>query len=302
MMTKRYPICILATAVVPWTEDYQIDEDRFRREIRFLSEQVSRNIYLFGTAGEGHAVSEAQFRRLVTIFGEECTALKAEPMIGLISLSLPQIQERIRFCRDRGIHDFQLAFPSWGTLVEAEWKAFFAETCGLFPDCRFLHYNNKRSGIRLEPTDYGVLAEEHTNLVAVKHTQDTPERMQQFVQSAPALTFFPSELLYSEVRDTCEVGLLPSLSLVYPERLRQLFHARGDALREAARDLPALRAAVIGHVGRSGAHMDSAYDKALYKVNDPEFPLRLLPPYLGCSEADFRGFLADLPESWRQGG
>ena len=29
-----------------------------------------------------------------------------------------------------------------------------------------------------------------------------------------------------------------------------------------------------------GPYIDGAYDKVLWKLHDPEFPLRLLPPYI----------------------
>lgn len=301
-MKKRYNECILATAVVPWTEDFTVDEESFRREIRFLAEKVTPHLYIFGTAGEGHAVSELQFLQITRLFCEECRAQEVEPMVGLISHSLAQIQERIRMCRDLGVRDYQLAFPSWGVLTEPEWEVFFDETCGRFPDCRFLHYNNSRAGVKLEASDYAKVAVRHSNLVAVKHTQDTPERMLEFLDAAPELQFFAGEKLYAQIRDEREAGLLLSLSLVHPQRAHRIFEARGAELQEAVRDLSGLHQAVVGHVQSCGAHIDSAYDKALYKVSDPEFPLRLLPPYRGCTEEAFRKMLEDIPQSWRQSG
>jgi hypothetical protein len=46
-------------------------------------------------------------------------------------------------------------------------------------------------------------------------------------------------------------------------------------------------------------HIDGAYDKMLFRVSDPTFPLRLLPPYASATEADFARFLAALPAGWR---
>jgi hypothetical protein len=62
------------------------------------------------------------------------------------------------------------------------------------------------------------------------------------------------------------------------------------ALREMQGELMRLRQEVVA-LGAAEAHMDGAYDKMFCKLNDPAFPLRLLPPYCGISDASFRRFL-----------
>ena len=62
------PPAILATAVVPWTERYEFDEIIFRRQVHTLARTLTRHIYIFGTAGEGHAVTEKQFDQITTSF------------------------------------------------------------------------------------------------------------------------------------------------------------------------------------------------------------------------------------------
>ena len=42
--------------------------------------------------------------------------------------------------------------------------------------------------------------------------------------------------------------------------------------------------------------IDGSYDKLFEKMYDPEFPLRLLPPYIGSSDAEFRTFVRLLGE------
>ena len=43
-------------------------------------------------------------------------------------------------------------------------------------------------------------------------------------------------------------------------------------------------------------HIDGAYDKLFSKIHDPRFPLRLLPPYQGASEATFHRYRNALRE------
>ena len=42
--------------------------------------------------------------------------------------------------------------------------------------------------------------------------------------------------------------------------------------------------------------IDGSYDKLFEKMYDPEFPLRLLPPYIGSSDEEFHTFVRLLGE------
>src|SRR5437899_2096581 len=139
-MTARYPRCILATAVIPWDEQGEFIEDLFRHEVRTLSATLTKHLYVFGTAGEGFAVSDRQFERIVKVFSDEMRKCEAEPMVGIISLSLSTFLDRIRWCRDLGVRHFQISLPSWGALNEREVFEFFGRVCGGFRDCQFVHY------------------------------------------------------------------------------------------------------------------------------------------------------------------
>ncbi|MEP6663858.1 MAG: dihydrodipicolinate synthase family protein, partial [Verrucomicrobiota bacterium] len=124
-MKKRYPSCILATCCLPWNGDGTLAEEVFRREIRNLRDNLTRHLYLFGTAGEGHAVTEKQYEQIIRIFHEETLQPDTHPMIGVIHLSLGTIIERIDRAYDLGFHAFQISLPSWGALNDAELMTFF---------------------------------------------------------------------------------------------------------------------------------------------------------------------------------
>src|SRR3954466_13425120 len=136
---QRYPCCILATCVVPWDEQGEFLEDLFRHQVAAMLAPFTKHLYVFGTAGEGYAVSDRQFDRVVRVFDDAMRAGGAEPMVGIISLSLSTVVERIARARELGVRHFQISLPSWGPLGERELFAFFAATCGRFPDCQFFH-------------------------------------------------------------------------------------------------------------------------------------------------------------------
>jgi dihydrodipicolinate synthase/N-acetylneuraminate lyase len=292
------PPTILATAVVPWNERFEFEEERFRRQVHVLARELTRDLYIFGTAGEGYAVTEAQFDQVCRAFWESSREAGVTPMVGLISLSLPTIVARIERARAMGFRLFQLSLPSWGMLNDREVDAFFAGTCGRFPDCQFHHYNLMRTKRLLTSVEYARLAAAHPNFVAVKNSTTDPLVVADLMKLTPRLRFYITEFGYAIARRTHDVGLLISLATVNPERAKR-FVAGTDAQRTA--DLEELRRVLAGLKSPGDRyHIDGAFDKMLYRVTDPSFPLRLLPPYSHASEEDFARFLAAIPPGWRR--
>ncbi|HOW71894.1 MAG TPA: dihydrodipicolinate synthase family protein [Phycisphaerae bacterium] len=298
-MAKRYPPVILATCVVPWKSDWTLDDALFRQEIRLLRDNLTRHLYVFGTAGEGYAVSDRQFDAIVDLFRQEMPGPENHPMVGVISLSLSTMIERIERCRDSGITRFQVSLPSWGRLTDREVAVFFHEVCDRFPSCRFMHYNLPRSGRVLTGDDYARLSADHPNLVAVKYGggPDRAGRMD-MLQKAPALQFFFTEQGYAECRDEAECGLLISLALCHFAMARRFLNARGSELRLLSEELAFLGKALEQAVGEEG-HIDGAFDKVLIRLHLPQFSLRLLPPYAFAGDTCMETFRSRIPANWR---
>ena len=264
-MGKRYPSEILATCVVPWEEGFEFAEERFRQQVRTVLRNLTRHVYIFGTAGEGYAVDEQQFDRIARVFREETERAEVHPMVGVISLSLSTIIGRIERARAMGFRAFQLSLPSWGALTDREVEVFFAETCGRFRDCRFLHYNLGRTKRLLSGDDYAGLQAAHPNLVAIK--TGAPDRAVQvdLLEKAPQLQFFFTEMNYARVRDQYECGYLISLGIVNFTRARQFFQARGKALQGFKEELEEVHRVLMQAVGDVNI-IDGGYDKLIYKV------------------------------------
>lgn len=291
---------ILATAVIPWTRDREFDEQRFRRLVAKLAEELTKNLYIFGTAGEGYAVNDQQFEQIARTFWESSQESGVTPMLGIISLSLSTIVDRIQLGRKLGFHTFQLSLPAWGVLNDAELDRFFAETCGRFPDCAFHHYNLRRSGRVLTAKDYRRLAEAHSNLVAVKASTADPAVVTDLLTLSPRLRFYLTEMGYTIARRTTkEVGLLISLAAVNFARARAYVFG-SQAGREAATADFEVMISALHEVAGNRFHIDGAFDKMLARFVDSEFPLDLLPPYVGATEADYSRFREIIPPAWVQ--
>lgn len=291
MSTKpRYPYCILATAVVPWNADGSFAEDIFRREVRLILKGLTRHVYIFGTAGEGYAVNERQYDEICRVFHDVTSAPDVYPMIGLINLSLATVIDRIERAREMGFRNFQISLPSWGALRDTEMFRFFKETCGRFPDCKFLHYNLLRTQRLLTADEYAVLAAEHLNLVATKNSTDAMSRIIGLMNQGSALTHFMTETGYAHASLIGKCGLLISMASTNFARGKAYFQAgqkrEVGKLLAMQQELSQLTTKLVA-LGLKEAHIDGAFDKLFCKIHDPEFPLRLAPPYDSISDATF---------------
>lgn len=293
MQRLRYTPCVLATCCLPWNKNGSLAEETFRCEIRNLRDHLTHDLYLFGTAGEGYAVTDKQFDQITGIFREETKSPQCRPMVGVISLSLGTILERINRARSLGFRRFQISLPSWGGLNERELFRFFEAVCGGFPDCTFLHYNLLRTKRLITAAEYARLAEEFPNLTATKNATDSIDRIHQLMTQAPQLLHFFTESGYAYASSLGKCGFLISFASMNFGSARKYFDAgqRQDTgeLWRMHGELERLLSDLILTTG-SVAHMDGAYDQFFCKIHDPEFPLRLLPPYASFGDDVFNKF------------
>ena len=294
---KRYPSCLMSTCCIPWDDNGRFAEAIFRRGIRTTLKLGTQHVYIFGTAGEGYAVTDGQFEEIVAAYADEMRQGHAEPMVGVINLSLGTIQQRIERSRELGVKRFQISLPSWAALSEREIFTFFEQVCGRFPDCEFLHYNLPRTKRLVTGKEYGRLAAAHPNLVATKNCGDSLSHLQSLQVDAPELQHFLSEAGYIYGSLFGECGILVSFIMNWPKM---------QALLEAGRRRDtATLLSIQGEVNIvlqtlfeavPDNRIDGAYDKMFDKMYDPEIPLRLLPPYVGPSDEEFHTFVRLLRE------
>jgi len=300
-MGTRFPADIMATAVVPWTEDFKLDERLFRRELELMLADGHRHIYLFGTAGEGYAVTDEQFLQITQVFFDGLRTSGVEPMVGVISLSLPTIMVRIEAARDLGVRRFQISLPSWGALDDGEVSRFFDRVLGRFPDCDFLHYNLLRTKRLVTAEEYGRLAATYPNLVATKNSTDSMTRVRDLIEKAPQLQHFLGETGFTYGSLVGECGLLISAAATNMRAGREFFEAgrtRNVAkLIQMEGEIHQITRELL-RVVTDGERIDGAYDKVLWKLHDPEFPLRMLPPYAAAKPDAADRLLSYLRENF----
>jgi dihydrodipicolinate synthase/N-acetylneuraminate lyase len=303
----RYRQAILVSCQVPWDEHEQLAEAAFREEIRYYLRKGFRDVYIFGTAGEGHAIDTARFRRVVEVFREETLAPDVWPMVGVIGLSTATVKERIAFAHQTGFRTFQISLPSWGALNDVELRRFFRDVCGSFPDSKFLHYNLPRARRMLTPAEYRAISDEVPNLAATKNTGATVAGTLELMRVAGDLQHFFGESMFPTGCSAGECSLLSSFGAFAPLRTQEFFElgrtGQLERLIRMQRDYLAMAADVQAPTA-GGALMDGAYDKMWVRLAGLEMPLRLLSPYENFSEEVFeqcRRILYEHHAEWAAG-
>lgn len=296
MTKQRYPSGIMSTCCIPWDEEGRFAETIFRHGVG-QALKGTPHLYVFGTAGEGYAVTDQQFQSIVSAFADEMHKGQAEPMVGVIHLSLGVMLERIARCRDLGVTRFQISLPSWAALRDPELYSFFDKICGAFPDCQFMHYNLPRTKRLVTGKEYHKIAQANPNLVATKNCGDSLSHLRGLIEDAPELMHFLSESGYMYGSLFGECGILASFIMNWP-KLHALFDAgkRRDAqtMAKILREIDIVTETLFETI--PGDRIDGSYDKLFEKMYDPKMPLRLLPPYIGSSDEEFRAFVRLLKE------
>lgn len=296
-MEKRYPAMALGAVLIPWKEDFTLDEALFRKCLRSVVQNGLKYVYTFGTAGEGYAVNDEQFAYITEVFVDELRGTGTTPIVGCISLSASQMIARLKAAYDLGARDFQISFPSWGALTDAEVDVFFHQVCDPFPDCKFMHYNNGgRSKKLLKAKDYIRLAKEIPNLAAVKFMNDSLEDVINVVKADTPIQFVLSEYgyglgcLYGE----CSM-LFSSISTHFPTAWR-LFNAGKErdipTIVELEKEVAVSQEILFETCGTPV--INAAYDKLYAKATIPEFPMRLYPPYQTFSDEQVKNYFEQM--------
>jgi dihydrodipicolinate synthase/N-acetylneuraminate lyase len=281
----RYPRANLAACMLPWTESFQLDVEVFERHVQDALNGGYKNLYLMGTAGEGYALTDMQFKNIVKRFAQLTVKPGIDPQIGVISLSMGQIIERISFCRDQGIRMFQISLPSWGALALDEMLLFFESVCGKFPDCRFLHYNLPRAKHIISGKEYRRIMDVVPNLVATKNSTSDYARVADLMKHSGELQHFFLEGGFAFGSLLGECSLLCSYDALFPKTTWEFFDAGGRrdmaTLFRIHQLLNDVDKVLFEHCKRP--MIDGSYDKTFLWLRDQRFSNRVLPPYIGLS-------------------
>ncbi len=302
MSSKRYPQCIMATVCIPWTESFQVDRELFVRQISHFRSLDIENVYVFGTAGEGHAVTDEQFDEITQLFFQEMTRLNMQPMVGIISPSLQVMKQRLERAYSLGVRDFQFALPGWTVLSDEEMFDFFHAFCDPYPDCRFMLYNIIRSKRLVTPAEFFRLADEIPNLTAAKTTSVSFADVHDLAFTECPIQFFTAETSIGYAGMLGEFGYLMAWGSLNPQRAKLFFQAVKDkdvlSVKKYVSEAHGVWRGIMGIIGTGWC--DAAYDKVFFRHADPDFSLRVLPPYRAIPEEVYQEFMNFMESDYPQ--
>ncbi len=281
-MAMRYPQAILVSCEIPWSEREELLEEIFRQEVRATLARGFNHLYIFGTAGEGYAITLTQFQQIVSIFREETHREDVFPMVGVIGMSTVQVMERVGFAYAQGFRTFQIALPPWGELDDDECLIYFQDICGAFSDARFIHYNLPRARRLLLGTDYRRLADAVPNLAGTKNCRSDIGDIAGIATQAPELQHFYGEVGFPIGCLYGECSLLSSYGALFPAKTKEFFQYGVNKQWERLFPLMAEYIQVMlafDEPTRGHEAIDGAYDKMVVRASGIDMPLRLLSPY-----------------------
>jgi dihydrodipicolinate synthase/N-acetylneuraminate lyase len=290
----------LVSVPIPWDESGHLLPVLFRGAIRKLLGEGCDGMYLFGTSGEGYAVSDAEFARIVEIFLDETAEFRGFCQVGCFGLSSDQVKHRCALAVERGARGVQITLPFWKELSDAEVFRYFADVCGSFPDLSFLLYNNPRNKRRLTGKELAEIQNRVPNLHGAKTGSGSWIDFLELLTESPAVRHFVTEPAFLFCRGLGAAGLIPSSNYARPKTCRRYYEAvLGGDLDTASklhRDIVRFFYRTALPLVRKG-YVDGAIDKAYARIGGMEMPLHMKSPYVGLSEEDF-AWLESVIREW----
>ncbi len=280
----------LVSVPIPWNKEGSFLPNLFHKAIHKLVQEGCDGLYLFGTSGEGYAVSDDEFTQIVDIFVDASVEFTGFLQVGCFGLSSDQVKHRCRIAAEHGLQSVQITLPFWKELNDAELERYFSDVCGSFPELSFLLYNNPRNKRRLKGKELEAIHETTPNLYGTKTGSGTWLDFYELITESPSLVHFVTESAFLFSFCLGDVGLIPSSNYVFPQKSHAFYEAViGNDLKTAHR----LHREIVRFFHKTATplvqkgYIDGAIDKAYARIGGMDMPLILKSPYLPLSNADF---------------
>ncbi|MBA7592980.1 4-hydroxy-tetrahydrodipicolinate synthase [subsurface metagenome] len=140
----------------------------FRKAVQKMLQEGCDGLYIFGTSGEGYAVSDDEFSQIVEVFADATSQFNGFKQVGCFGLSSDQVLHRCRIVAKHGLQGVQITLPFWKELNNAELIRYFTDVCGSFPEMSFLLYNNPNNKRRLKGIELEAIHKRTPNLHGAK--------------------------------------------------------------------------------------------------------------------------------------
>ncbi|MFZ9682471.1 MAG: dihydrodipicolinate synthase family protein [Cephaloticoccus sp.] len=281
--------------IVPWTKTDQLDERRWRREVRAYAGTGVHGVYTGGTTGEFYAQDDATYERVAAIACEEAHTAGLPVQIGASALSTRTVIGRMKAVRLYRPDAFQIALPFWLELKDEEVRRFVHAVADAANGTPIVLYLTGRSKRKIDAKFMGRLAREVPAFIGTKDTGLDVPGLKAILKAAPDLAIFGGEDFLTRMPaggrgGYCSVTGFNAAKVV---ELYQLCAAgkwdEAKPLADAIHNF--LYGALVPMVKKPGL-WDSAIDRIQRVAGGGDVGLRCQSPYKSGTEADVKRVIA----------
>lgn len=289
-MNKDEMFGYLVSVPLPLDKNGSFLPNLFRKAIQKLLQEGCDGIYIFGTSGEGYAVSNDEFEQIVAAFVVATAHFKGLKQVGCIGLSSEQVLHRCRIVSKHGLRSVQITLPFWKKLNDEEILKYFSEVCGSFPELSFLLYNNPNNKRKLKGVELEAIHAKNPNLIGAKTGSGSWFDFYELITESPSISHFVTEAAFLFSFGLGAKGLIPSSNYVFPQKSKAYFNAvmTNDLVRAQHLHKDIMRffyKTATPLVEKE--YIDGAIDKAYAQIGGMEMPLYMKSPYMPLLKKNF---------------
>jgi len=226
---------------IPWQKDEQLDKAALRRTVDRCIRTGSDGIYVGGTTGEFHAMTNRQLRDVSDTFMD---AVRGHPgtgsQVGCGAGSLAQVCERIEIAMAAGCRTIQLPLPAWVTLTDDEVLTFYQAVAERFPDVQICVYDTVKSGREIGAGLWPRLLKSVPAIAGGKITGVDPSLAKVIRQAHPGFVILAAEETWAPMWKHGVHAIASWISFSLPRIVNDLYRALREDDRQGIRDAVAL--------------------------------------------------------------
>ncbi len=276
--------------LTPWTDNDELDETRYRQEIRSYANTGMDGLYTGGTTGEFYAQDDATFARITAITCEEAHALGFPVQIGCTALSTRVVRQRVRVALRCHADAIQLALPFWLELRPVEAIDFLADIAQTAGDVPLVLYQTGRAKRKLTPSELAQAAQRVPTLIGTKDTGCDLDTLKAMTTQTDLAIFggdndFVERLPLGGRGGYCSVtGLNPRYIVTY---YQHVVAGRLDQAKQMQAPIAKLLHEYLIPLIKSEGLMDSALDRMMRVLGGGQVGLRCQKPHVSASAEEF---------------
>lgn len=216
---------IWAGVTLSWNEDFTLDEQAFRENLRRLCASKVHGIYTTGSTGEFYVLDFSEFQSVVNITMEVVGPSGIPVQIGCCADNTRTVQRQVEYAARAGADGLQIVIPYWMELTDAEIAQYLKDVSNAAPEMPLIHYNIPRAKKFLVGMDYRRALEAAPSLIGVKFTFAGSHfgELQQSLQLTPELSYFVGEDLLVSAMQLGARGSYSSMVCTNPSFMQELF-------------------------------------------------------------------------------